>query len=225
MTIPEEALADALRRAEAVLFASPEPVTAAALSGALPAGVEPGDVLLRLAADYRGRGVELVEVAGGWRFQTARDLAFLFEETREQPRRLSRAALETLAVIAYRQPVTRAEIEDVRGVALSRGTLDLLIEIGWVRQRGRRRSPGRPATYGTTEAFLSHFGLEEIAALPGRDELKAAGLLDEGVVADDMFGPVSPDDEESAAAPDDRLAPPREFSADFMDGSEPAERI
>jgi segregation and condensation protein B len=121
--------------------------------------------------------VQLVELAGKWRFQTAPDLAFLFEETREQPKALSRAALETLAIIAYCQPVTRAEIEDVRGVAVSSGTLDILMEAGWVRPRGRRRTPGRPVTFGTTESFLIHFGLDAIDSLPGRDELKASGLL------------------------------------------------
>ena len=164
-----ERLADALRRAEAVLFASAEPIDARTLAEALPAGIEPGDVLLRLKDIYKGKGVQLVEVAGKWRFQTAPDLAFLFEETREQQRPLSRAALETMAIVAYCQPVTRAEIEEVRGVQVSKGTLDVLMEVGWIRPRGRRRSPGRPITYGTTEAFLLHFGLDAIDSLPGKE--------------------------------------------------------
>src|SRR5690606_14661938 len=172
-----EKLADAIRRAEAVLFASNEPVDARTLAEALPQGVEPGDVLVKLKSAYANRGVQLVELAGKWRFQTAPDLAFLFEETREQPKALSRAALETLAIIAYCQPVTRAEIEDVRGVAVSSGTLDILMAEGWVRPRGRRRTPGRPVTYGVTEGFLVHFGLDSLDSLPGRNELQAAGLL------------------------------------------------
>ena len=125
-----------------------------------------------------GRGIELVEVAGRWRFQTAHDLAFLMTEEREEPRRLSKAALETLAIIAYHQPVTRAEIESVRGVSLSTGTLDLLLEMGFVRLRGRRRTAGRPVTYGTADRFLEHFGLASLYDLPGVQEMKAAGLLD-----------------------------------------------
>jgi segregation and condensation protein B len=219
MSDGEELLAEALRRAEAVLFASAEPVAAADLARLLPAGVEPGDVLVRLKAEYAGRGVELVEIGGGWRFQTAADLSFLFEETRDTPRRLSRAALETLAIIAYCQPVTRSEIEEIRGVALSRGTLDQLLEIGWARQRGRRRTPGRPATYGTTPAFLAHFGLEDLAALPGREDLRAAGFLSAALPADfQMLGPAGEDEED--AEPFEAPA----FSADFLEGTDPAER-
>ena len=131
--------------------------------------------LAALAQRYEGRGVRLAEVAGRWRFQTAEDLAFLMTEEREEPRRLSRAAQETLAIIAYHQPVTRAEIEAIRGVQASRGTLDVLLEIGFVRPRGRRRTPGRPVTYATTDAFLEHFGLANLADLPGAAEMKAAG--------------------------------------------------
>ena len=174
----QERLADAMRRAEAVLFASDEPVDAVTLTEALPPGVEAGDVLLRLKAAYSAKGVQLVEVAGKWRFQTAPDLAFLFEETREQPKALSRAALETLAIIAYCQPVTRAEIEEIRGVSVSSGTLDLLIELGWVKLGRRRMSPGRPTTFVVTLGFLDHFGLETEGDLPGLAELRAAGLLD-----------------------------------------------
>lgn len=215
----EERLADALRRAEAVLFASAEPIDAASLAGALPPGVEAGDVLMRLKAQYRDRGVQLVEVAGKWRFQTAADLAFLFEETREQPRALSRAALETLAIIAYCQPATRAEIEDVRGVAVSRGTLDVLMEAGWVKPRGRRRAPGRPVTYGTTEAFLIHFGLDSLDALPGREDLRAAGLLAADLPRDfDIAGP--PRDPQTGERLEELPLEEPEFQTDFMAGAD-----
>ncbi len=169
---------DALRAAEAILFSSPEPITAAQLAEKLGPEVEIAAVLMRLKADYEGRGVVLKEVAGGWRFQTAPDLASLFIDVRDAPRKLPKAAMETLAVIAYHQPVTRAEIEDIRGVSLSKGALDLLLEIGWVRPRGRRRTPGRPLTFGTSPEFLVHFGLASLDALPGKDDLKALGLID-----------------------------------------------
>lgn len=173
-----EPSADAVRAAEALLFAGGEPVTAKALAEKLGPEVEVAAVLMRLKRDYEGRGVQLVEAGGGWRFQSAPDLAPLFAETRELPKRLPKAAMETLAVIAYHQPVTRAEIEDIRGVSLSRGSMELLLEIGWIRPRGRRRTPGRPLTFGTTDAFLSHFGLASLDALPGKDDLKGLGLLD-----------------------------------------------
>lgn len=217
--VDPERLADALRRAEAVLFASDLPIDAGTLAQALPPGVEPGDVLLKLAAHYRGRGVQLVEVAGKWRFQTAPDLAFLFEETREQPRPLSRAALETLAIIAYCQPVTRAEIEDVRGVQVSKGTLDLLVEAGWVRPRGRRKTPGRPVTYGTTDGFLVHFGLESLDALPGRRELEGSGLLSAEIPGDFVFAG-SPRDPETGDLLEEGPLDEPEFSADFLEGAE-----
>jgi segregation and condensation protein B len=169
---------EAIRAAEALLFAGGEPITAKALSEKLGPDVDVPAVLMKLKADYAERGVHLVEAGGAWRFQSAPDLAGLFAETREAPRRLPRAALETLAVISYHQPVTRAEIEDIRGVSLSRGSMELLLEIGWIRPRGRRRTPGRPLTFGTTDAFLSHFGLASLDALPGKDDLKGLGLLD-----------------------------------------------
>jgi len=169
---------DAIRAAEALLFAGGEPITAKALSEKLGPEVDVAAVLMKLKADYAERGVHLVEAGGAWRFQSAPDLSGLFSETREQPKRLPKAALETLAVIAYHQPVTRAEIEDIRGVSLSRGSMELLLEIGWIRPRGRRRTPGRPLTFGTTDAFLSQFGLASLDALPGKDDLKALGLLD-----------------------------------------------
>ncbi|HEX5008024.1 MAG TPA: SMC-Scp complex subunit ScpB [Hyphomonadaceae bacterium] len=214
-----EKLADAFRRAEAVLFASDEPIDAATLAQALPQGIEPGDVLGKLKAEYSTRGVQLVEVGGKWRFQTAPDLAFLFEETREQPRPLSRAALETLAIIAYCQPVTRAEIEDVRGVAVSTGTLDILMAEGWVRPRGRRRTPGRPVTYGTTDGFLVHFGLDSLDTLPGREELRAAGLLSAEIPRDfDFAGP--PRDPETGELLGEDPLEDAEFQQDFLEGAE-----
>jgi segregation and condensation protein B len=170
--------ADAIRAAEALLFAGGEPISAKALGEKLGPAVDVAAVLMKLKADYADRGVQLIETGAGWRFQSAPDLASLFTETREAPKRLPKAALETLAVIAYHQPVTRAEIEDIRGVSLSRGSMELLMEINWIKPRGRRRTPGRPLTFGTTDAFLSHFGLASLDALPGKDDLKALGLLD-----------------------------------------------
>jgi segregation and condensation protein B len=166
-----------LRMVEALLFAAREPMSAAELAARLPEGADVGLAIAELKDGYAGRGVELECVADRWRFRTAPDLAFLMTETRGETRRLSRAAMETLAVIAYHQPVTRSEIEAVRGVGLSKGTLDHLLEIGWVRMRGRRRSPGRPITFGTTDAFLEHFGLPGLTDLPGASEMRAAGLL------------------------------------------------
>jgi segregation and condensation protein B len=143
-------------------------------------------VLMTLRAEYANRGVNLVEVGGKWRFQTATDLGYLFVEERHEQKKLSQAALETLAIIAYGQPVTRAEIESVRGVAVSRGTIDVLMEAGWVKIKGRRRTPGRPVTLGTTDAFLEHFGLESLDVLPGRAELESEGLLSD-VIPDGFF--------------------------------------
>ena len=166
------------RRVEALLFAAAGPLSAADIARRLPEGAEVGRAIAGLRARYESRGVELVCVADRWSFRTAGDLGFLMTEEREEPRRLSRAALETLALIAYHQPVTRAEIESVRGVSISRGTLDLLLEMGFVRLRGRRRTPGRPVTYATADRFLEHFGLASLYDLPGAAEMKAAGLLD-----------------------------------------------
>ena len=173
-----EAMAQDLRHLEALLFAAVEPIDVETLRERLPDDCDVGVLIARLARDYAGRGINLVRVAERWRFQTAPDLEPHLVDIRETPRKLSKAALETLAIIAYHQPVTRPEIEDVRGVSVSGGTIDVLMELGWVRLRGRRRTPGRPVTYGTTEDFLAHFNLEEITDLPGRDDLKAAGLLD-----------------------------------------------
>ncbi|MCW3798348.1 SMC-Scp complex subunit ScpB [Sphingomonas sp. BN140010] len=165
------------RAVEATLFASEEPLT----PDDIAAHAGPGDVrtaLAELAEHYGGRGVELVERGGRWHFQTAGDLAHLLRRTREEPRRLSRAATETLAIIAYHEPVSRAEIEAIRGVQTAKGTLDVLMEAGWVRPAGRREAPGRPLLYATTQAFLGHFGLQSRRDLPGIDDLRAAGLLD-----------------------------------------------
>jgi segregation and condensation protein B len=167
-----------LRIVEALLFAASEPLAVEQLAAALPEGADLPALLNDLQANYANRGVNLVQVGGKWTLRTAGDLSFLLRREAVEQKRLSKAALETLAIIAYHQPVTRAEIEEIRGVAISKGTLDILLEIGWVRMRGRRRTPGRPVTYGTTQAFLSHFGLNEIGDLPGMQELRGAGLLD-----------------------------------------------
>ena len=167
-----------LRMAEALLFAASEPLDAKALATSLPDGADISSLLTELQSIYEKRGVTLVCVAEKWQFRTAPDLAFLLRKEQPEQKRLSRAAIETLAIIAYHQPVTRAEVEDIRGVALSKGTIDALMEIGWVKIRGRKRTPGRPVTYGTTEAFLVQFGLESVNHLPGTDELKAAGFLE-----------------------------------------------
>jgi len=167
-----------LRILEALLFAAAEPLDEAVLKSHLAEEEDIAGLLEELRAFYAGRGVNLVRVAGKWAFRTSDDLAYLLERYALQERRLSKAALETLSIIAYHQPVTRAEIEEIRGVTTSAGTLDILLETGWVRLRGRRRAPGRPVTYGTTDAFLSHFGLESIKDLPGLAELRASGLLD-----------------------------------------------
>jgi segregation and condensation protein B len=173
-----ETLEAHLRVLEAVLFAAKEPVSERKLAGYLEGEVAIADLMEALRERYEGRGVTLVKLGQRWMFRTADDLGYLLEEHATEQRRLSKAALETLAIIAYHQPVTRAEIEDVRGVTISKGTLDVLMETGWVRPRGRRRAPGKPVTYGTTEEFLAHFGLDGLGDLPGLSDLKAAGLLD-----------------------------------------------
>jgi segregation and condensation protein B len=173
-----EARPEELRLIEALLFAAGEPLDNKTLAGRLPEGIDIDAAMRRLQAEYAPRGVNLVRVAGKWMFRTANDLAWLLARDSVEPKKLSRAANETLAIIAYHQPVTRAEIEDIRGVSVSKGTLDVLMETGWVRPRGRRKAPGRPLTFGTTETFLSHFGLEAVGDLPGLDELKGTGLLD-----------------------------------------------
>ncbi|MCA3701351.1 SMC-Scp complex subunit ScpB [Brevundimonas sp.] len=203
------------RRVEALLFAAAGPLSAADITRRLPEGADVGRAIASLRTRYQGRGVELECVADRWRFRTAADLGFLMTEEREEPRRLSKAALETLAIIAYHQPVTRAEIESVRGVSMSKGTLDLLLEMGFVRLRGRRRTPGRPVTYATADRFLEHFGLASLYDLPGAAEMKAAGLLDLSLpVGFEVPDPSrsGPDEEEDPI--EDGDAP--EFAQDFV---------
>jgi segregation and condensation protein B len=171
---------DRLRLLEALLFAAPEPLAEAELARRLGEAADVGALLRELTGLYAERGVNVVRLAGGWTFRTAPDLAAQLKIERIVARKLSRAAVETLAIVAYHQPVTRAEIEAIRGVALARGTLDRLMEAGWVRPLGRRDSPGRPLNWATTPAFLAHFGLDSRDDLPGLDELRAAGLLDIG---------------------------------------------
>lgn len=195
-----------LRVLEALLFASDEPLDANSLAAFVGAGANVGDLLLTLQSRYAGRGVNLVRRGEKWAFRTAEDLEFLLRRDEQETRPLSRAALETLAIIAYHQPATRAEIEEVRGVATGKGTLDLLMEAGWIRMRGRRRTPGRPVTYGTTDGFLDHFGLEALGDLPGLDDLKGAGLLS-GRLPPNMQIPLPFDgalrDDEDPLDPDD----------------------
>ncbi len=176
--LPSADRLEKLRILEALLFAAAEPLDEASLAKHLTAKDDVKQLLDELQSLYSGRGVNLNRVAGKWAFRTADDLSFLLEHYSIEQRKLSKAALETLAIIAYHQPVTRAEIEEIRGVSTSKGSLDVLLEIGWVRLRGRRRAPGRPVTYGTTETFLEHFGFDSIRDLPGLSELKGAGLLD-----------------------------------------------
>lgn len=178
---------------EALLFAAAEPLDEASLSARLPQGANFQSLLQRLQEEYSDRGISLVKVAGKWAFRTAEDLRFLMQRQAVEQKRLSKAALETLSIIAYHQPATRAEIESVRGVSISKGTLDVLLEMEWIKLRGRRRSPGRPVTYGTTDHFLNHFGLDSIGELPGLAELKGAGLLD-GNLPPDFEMPVPSDD-------------------------------
>jgi segregation and condensation protein B len=170
--------AEHLRMVEALLFAASEPLDQKSMSTSLPEGADVPGLLATLQSLYEKRGVNLCCVAGKYQFRTASDLAFLLRKEKPEQKRLSRAAIETLAIIAYHQPVTRAEIEEIRGVAMSKGTVDTLMEVGWVKIRGRKRTPGRPVTYGTTDAFLVQFGLESVNHLPGTDELKAAGFLE-----------------------------------------------
>lgn len=168
----------AVRAVEAVLFAAEAPMSPDEIAAYVGPDVDLKQALRLLGEDYAGRGVELVERGGRWHFQTAPDMAHFLRREREEPKRLSRAAVETLAIIAYQEPVSRAEIEAIRGVQISKGTLDVLMESGWVRPAGRRERPGRPLLYATTQGFLTHFGLKSRRDLPGIDDLKAAGLLD-----------------------------------------------
>jgi segregation and condensation protein B len=198
-----QAFEEATRICEALLFASAEPLPKEALAERISAEIPIDDVLSSLRDFYAGRGVHLVEIAGQYTFRTAPDLAGLLIREQAEPKKLSRAALETLAIIAYHQPTTRAEIEDIRGVSISRGTLDVLMETGWVRMRGRRRTPGRPVTYGTSAAFLSHFGLASLDDLPGLNELKGAGFFDTNLPSG--FAVPTPSDSEELQADEDPL--------------------
>ena len=213
---PEE-----LRLLEAMLFASAEPLDEKTLAARLPQGVDVRAALERLQEEYATRGVNLVRIKGKWTFRTSSDLSWLLSKETIETRKLSRAAIETLAIIAYHQPVTRAEIEDIRGVSTSKGSVDVLLETGWIRPRGRRKAPGRPLTYGTSEAFLSHFGLDAVADLPGLEELKGSGLLD-GRLPPGFSVPMPSDDpalreDEDPLEPGDLdlgLAPPAERISD-----------
>ncbi len=212
-----EARAEELRLLEAMLFASAEPLDEKDLAARLPQGVDVRSALERLQQDYAARGVNLVRIAGKWTFRTAGDLSWLLSKETTEARKLSRAAIETLAIIAYHQPVTRAEIEDIRGVSTSKGSVDVLLETGWIRPRGRRKAPGRPVTYGTSDTFLSHFGLDALGDLPGLEELKGSGLLD-GRLPPGFAVPMPSDDpalreDEDPLEPGDLdlgLAPPAE---------------
>jgi segregation and condensation protein B len=216
-----EVRAEELRILEALLFAAEAPLDEKALAGRLPAGTDVKALLAQLQNEFAPRGVNLVRVGGKWSLRTAGDLAWLLTRETVVTRKLSRAAIETLAIVAYHQPVTRAEIEDIRGVTTSKGTLDVLLETGWIRLRGRRKAPGRPVTYGTSEAFMSHFGLDAIADLPGIDELKGAGLIDKALPAG-FSVPVPSDDpalrdDEDPLEPEDLdfgLVPPPERTED-----------
>lgn len=214
-----EARPEALRLLEAILFACAEPIDEKDLAARLPQGTDLDAALQRLQQDYASRGVNLVRINGKWTFRTATDLAWLLSKESTEKRKLSRAAIETLAIVAYHQPVTRSEIEDVRGVSTSAGSIDMLLETGWIRPRGRRKTPGRPVTYGTTEAFLSHFGLDAVGDLPGLEELKGAGMFD-GRLPSGFSVPMPSDDpalrdDEDPLEPGDLdlgLAPPAERS-------------
>ncbi|WP_454684969.1 SMC-Scp complex subunit ScpB [Ancylobacter moscoviensis] len=209
----------ALRLLEAMLFAAGEPLDEATIAARLPEGADVRGLLADLSADYADRGFNLVRVAGKWMLRTAPDLGFLLARDKPEPRRLSRAALETLAIIAYHQPVTRAEIEEIRGVSTNKGTLDVLLASGWIRLRGRRRSPGRPVTYGTTETFLVHYGLDSIGDLPGLDELRGTGLIDARVSAG-LTVPL-PSDDPALKDDEDPLEP--EFDLSFAPESDEGE--
>jgi len=212
--------AELMRMAEALLFAAIEPLDIETLRARLPDDTDIRAVLNGLQARYADAGVNLVDVGGRWRFQTAPDLAFLLREEREEPRKLSQAALETLSIIAYHQPVTRAEIEDIRGVAVSRGTLDQLLEMKWIRLRGRRRTPGRPVTYGVTDVFMDYFGLAGVSDLPGVSDLKAAGLLSNRLPPDFHIpspGVLAGGEEEDLFSEDEAA----QFHVDFLEGEDP----
>jgi segregation and condensation protein B len=198
--------AEDVRVVEALLFAAVEPVEPSLLASRLPIGCDVDAVMGELQRQYAGRGVNLVRAAGRWMFRTAPEMAWLLAREEREKRKLSRAAIETLAIIAYHQPVTRADVEEIRGVAVSKGAIDVLMEAGWVRMRGRRKAPGRPITYGTTPGFLIHFGLDNVSDLPGLDELQGAGLF-EGKLPTG-FGVPRPDDAEMLRPDEEPLGDP-----------------
>lgn len=209
-----------LRVMEALLFASDEPLGAEAFISQLSDQADVAALLQALQDRYAKRGVNLICRGNKWAFRTAQDLAYLLRREEENTRPMSRAALETLSIIAYHQPATRAEVEEIRGVQSGRGTFDLLMEAGWVRMRGRRRTPGRPVTYGTTDAFLDHFSLESLGDLPGLEELKGAGLLSSSLppnmqVPLPFDGPLR-DDEDPLDPDDDGAMEPEEDEADNL---------
>jgi segregation and condensation protein B len=205
---PEESLFDAPlmaeqeRMVEAILFATADPVTVKELEGRMPHGCDPAEALAYLRKRYNGRGVSLVKIGDAWALRTAPDLGFLMQKETVETRKLSRAAVETLAIVAYHQPVTRAEIEEIRGVSVSRGTVDQLIELEWIRFGRRRMTPGRPVTFVVTQDFLDHFGLESARDLPGLQELRSAGLL-ESRPAPGMGDAVVDEDDDGSDAEDD----------------------
>jgi segregation and condensation protein B len=209
---------EALRIAEALVFAAAEPLDEATIASRLPEGADVQAIMAELQRVYAGRGVNLVRVARKWSFRTAADLSWLLSREDREQKKLSRAAIETLAIIAYHQPVTRADIEDIRGVAVSKGALDVLMETGWIRMRGRRRSPGRPITYGTTQEFLIHFGLDTVGDLPGLDELKGAGLLDGRLPPG--FGVPLPSDDAALAEDEEPLETASDLQEVWGDPSE-----
>jgi segregation and condensation protein B len=215
-----------VRLLEAVLFASAEPLDESVIATRLPEGTDVPALIAELAAIYANRGVNLVQAGGLWMFRTAEDLAPMMRVYATQARKLSRAAIETLAICAYHQPITRAEMEEIRGVGLSKGTIDMLFEQGWIMPRGRRQTPGKPVTWGTTEKFLVDFGIESLEALPGMDELKAAGLLDKrpAIQITDAALPFTDEEipqgengEGNPLAEDDRLL--EDAAADFDNGA------
>ena len=224
--VDPEKLDLAERVVEAVLFAAPAPVPAKDLAERLPAGIEAAAILKRLQERYQNRGVHLMQIAGGWAFQTAPDLAAALTVEREETRKLTRAQIETLAVIAYHQPITRPEIEEIRGVSISRGVMDALIELGWIRPGRRREAPGRPLTWLTTQDFLLHFGLNAIAELPGLHELQALGMLDErgGAIADFARPTEELELPEPAASTDPDAEIAEDFGADLSPTDEDDKR-
>jgi len=223
MEAMQEQALDPMRVLEAMLFASVAPLTTNAIRERIGEDKDIGGMLMELKKVYEGRGVQLIEMDGSWAFRTASDLGDALSITKEVQRKLSRAAMETLAIVAYHQPVTRAEIENIRGVATHKGTLDALMEIGWVKPGRRRETPGRPLTWLTTTAFMDHFGLESMSELPGLDELKASGLLDRRPAIDSVTGNLFGDDmeqvEADAAAMDDEDMDDEELDGEAMEAA------